>query len=739
MKRLITIIIISAFVIPCVMGMPRPCHAPCAYGQDEPIECDGDTVEYFEVEKKIVGQGDVIIKYKDLELKCDKVTIWADTYQVLAEGNVTFTQLDNSFKGEIIEYDFKNHTGKISDFAGKAEEWYVRGKNADRVSEEKFIVRKSYLTTCDHEIPHWKISAGRVEVYPGRMVNTYNSVAWINPLSMRGLDVPVMWLPYYCHPLDDDRPHVTLVPGKSSDWGYYLLTAWRYHLSPNQKGYVHLDYRERKDLAVGADYIYDTNMFGKGNLFGYYMNERDLSRGHFYDKWRDNKEDEPTTEKQKYLIRQRHQWQATPQTLITAELHKYEDKDILKDYFYRDYEKDEHPISYVLAAHSLPFGTMSLLTQKRVNRFDQMTEYLPEAKLNINNQRIGESRFYYKGDFKAVNMNEVYPRHTDDDPGEITDPRHANIFDSYNQLSYMTKVGFLSVTPYAGTKQTFLDREIDNSNSIISGSAYTGVDISTKFYKVFEAHGSPLGIELNRMRHVLTPTLGYLHVSKPTKDSSRMLSDGVSRSSVISLGIENKLQTKQGEDKEQVVDLAMLLINTTYDFDHTPGTQLGDFTGKLELRPYSWLTATSDAVVDPHARYHHQWLKQINNNIDFNIDNKFTFGMGHSYQAGANNIIAQARLDAIPGWRLSVYQDFDFLVTRNGEKKSNDLKEQEYVLTKDLHCWEMDIRYNVSRDDGEEIMLVFRLKAFPDIPFQFGRSYHKPKAGSQSGQEEDLY
>ena len=717
--------------MPGVIGTSRPYALQNAYAaDDEPIECDGDKVEYFETEKKVVGTGDVVIKYKDLTLTSDKVTVWTDSYAVLAEGNVTFAQGDNIFKGETMEYNFKDSTGSIVDFAGRAEEWYVKGKEALRVSEEKFVVRKSYLTTCDHEVPHWKISADRVEVYPNRMVNTYNAVAWLNPLGMKGLNLPIMWLPYYCHPLDDNKPQVTLVPGKSSDWGYYLLSAWRYNLTPNQKGNIYIDYREKKDLALGLDYIYDTNAIGKGSLFGYSPNERGIENNYLSHKWFDSGKDyqEFKAESQKYILRERHQWTPGPNTLVTAELHKYEDKNVIKDYFYDDYERDESPLSYALATHSMSFGSMSLLTQERVNSFDEMTEMLPEAKLNIYNQRIGESRFYYKGDFKAVNMNQVYPN----DVANARDSQHANIFDSYNQLSYQAKVGFLSVMPYAGTKQTLLSREIDKDQSIISGAAYTGVDISTKFYKVFDAQSLPFGIKLNKMRHVVTPTMGYLHVSRPTQDSSLMLSDGVSRSSVMTLGLENKLQTKIGEGGNQVVDLAMLLVNTTYDFNHTPGGQFGDITSKLELKPYAWLTATSNAVVDPHKRYHHQWLKQIDNNVSFNFDKLGSLGMGHSYQAGSNNIIAQAKLESVPGWKFSAYWDFDFLATRNGQKKVDDLRGQEYVITKDLHCWEMDIRYNVTRDQGEEVMVVFRLKAFPDIPFEFGRNYHKPKMGSQS-------
>ena len=732
-KKLLIAIIVLCLVLPG-MGIVYNLLKK-AYAADEPIECDGDQIEYFEKEQKVVGSGDVVVKYKDMTLTCDQVTIWTETKQAEAEGNVKIAQDKDFFYGDKITYNMEDDTGTFTDFEGYTDPWYAKGKIAERISEEEFIVRNSYITTCDHKVPHWKITASRVEVYPERMVNTYNALMWANPLSpLRGY-IPLMWLPYYCHPLDDNRPNVTLIPGKNNEWGMYLLSAWRYHLTPNQRGYFHLDYREKKGLAVGMDYIYDSTFIGKGNIFGYYMNERDLKRDHFYDKWYKPEEGDtaPTTELEKGLLRIRHQWEMTPQTLVTAELYKYKNKSFLKDYFYNEYEKDENPISYLLASHTLPFGTLSVLTKKRANRFDSMMELLPEAKMSINSGRIGKSDFYYTGNFSAANMNQVYARHTDEDPGTITDPQHANVYDSYNQLSYQTKVAFLSVTPYAGTKQTYLDREVSGDTSIICGSANTGVNVTTKFFKVFNAQGAPLGIEINKLRHVITPTLNYNHTSKPTQISSKMLSGGGSRSSTMGFGLENKLQTKTSKDGGGVVDLAMLLVNTNYNFAHTPGGQFGNYTAKLELKPYSWLTATSDATVNLHERQHHEWLQTINNNLSFDFGKKIgSLGIGHSYQAGANNIIAQLKLDFIPGWKISIYEDFDVLATRHGEKKKDDLKEQEYVITKDLHCWELDVRYNVSRDKGEEIMFIFRLKAFPDIPFEFGRNYHKPKVGSQS-------
>lgn len=752
MKRLfLTALILSFFVLvlPAVClkaGLGILKTAQATEGPKEPIVCNGDKVEYFKEEKKIVGSGNVVITYKDMTLTSDRVTVWTETKEAEAEGNVKLTQGENVYEGERVRYNFQKHTGKIIDAKVKTPPWYAKGKEAERVSEEKFIVRRGYVTTCGHERPHWKLSANKVLVYPQKMVTTYNAIAWLNPL-LTPWDIPIMWIPYYCHPLDDDRPHVTIIPGHSSAWGNYLLTAWRYNLTPDQKGYVHLDYRERKDFASGIDYIYDSDVFGEGNITTYYMDERDLNRKHTWDKWTKEYKDgdtppAPTKEQEKGLLRIRHKWQVAPNTLVTAEMHKYKDESLLKDYFFNEYEKDTRPESYVLATNTAGFCNLSLLAKKRMNRFDEVVERLPEAKLDINNLRLFDSRFYYKGDFSGASLNKVYPRHTDDDPGRITDPEHNNRYDSYNQLSYASKLAFLGVTPYMGIRQTYFDRGESGrefgDESHLRGIFYSGCDISTKFFKVFYTDASPFGMEINNLRHIITPTISYNYIHPATMTRGKVFEfdeiDFIDRKNTVTLGLENKLQTKRGEDRH-AADLAMLLVETDYDFKRNPGTQFSDYKAKLELMPFGWLTATSNVIVDPHSRYHHMWLKQADNDITISAGDKWSLGAGHRYTHGNNSMISQGMLNIMPGWRFSVYEDFDFLSPHPDGKKKNDLREQEYVITRDLHCWEMDIRYNVRRDEGEEVMVVFKLKSFPDVPFEFGRSYHRPKFGSQSWQE----
>ena len=54
-----------------------------------------------------------------------------------------------------------------------------------------------------------------------------------------------------------------------------------------------------------------------------------------------------------------------------------------------------------------------------------------------------------------------------------------------------------------------------------------------------------------------------------------------------------------------------------------------------------------------------------------------------------------------------------------------------HTLRRDLHDWVGEMVYRVDREFGEELYLTFTLKAYPEMPFELGDSYHQPKLGSQ--------
>ena len=119
----------------------------------------------------------------------------------------------------------------------------------------------------------------------------------------------------------------------------------------------------------------------------------------------------------------------------------------------------------------------------------------------------------------------------------------------------------------------------------------------------------------------------------------------------------------------------------------------------------------------------------VNTDLNFNFGADRSFGIGQRYGRKSSHEVVYSILYRInPKWKLSYYQRYEI---GNNPSLKTGLREQEYSVARDLHCWVMEMTYNVTRDKGESIWFVMRLKAFPEMEFNFDQSYHAPKPGSQ--------
>jgi hypothetical protein len=163
------------------------------------------------------------------------------------------------------------------------------------------------------------------------------------------------------------------------------------------------------------------------------------------------------------------------------------------------------------------------------------------------------------------------------------------------------------------------------------------------------------------------------------------------------------------------------------------GSNLSDILYDLKLVPYAWLRIDMDATykrsgVRSDPNYNHI----SNANYDVNIDfaKERSFGIGQRYQRkGSSEITTSLQWRLNPKWKFSLFQRHNFGHDPNIPK---GLREQEYTLSRDLHCWIMDITLNNKKNEGSAIWFIFRLKAFPEMEFGFNQSYSSPKSGSGS-------
>lgn len=676
-----------------------------------PIIINGDKVEYSTDSKEFTATGNVEVIYKKTRLTCEHLTGDMATKDVRAEGRARMDDESGVIEGEKIIYNMQTKTGTIISAKFRANPYFGKGRTVDRVSENEFIVYRNRMTTCGYDVPHWHIRSRKVDFFPDDKVKMKQNTFYAGK-------IPMFYLPQYNHSLKDPLVHVQVMPGKYKEWGRYLLTAWRYQLSDNVTGRAYFDYRAKLGIAEGFGMNYKSADFGKGDIKYYYTQER--SRWFL--------EGVPA-EFQRYFIRWRHQWSIAPSTYLTSEYFKIVDSkrmlhgsgyNLLREYFYREYEKDPLPLSYVTIHHGFDYGSLDFLIQKRINRWYSQAEMLPEIKYSLPSLQIAQSPLYFQNDSSYVNYN-----YKSSVPSESWNDTTYNSYSTTNKISLPSKIAFFSLTPFISGQQAVTDKNSTYGSTLVMNFS-TGSDLSTKFYRMFNIKTNYLGLDINGLRHVITPSTSYSfsHTSTMPTSEARIGGSASTAGSSATFELSNKLQTKRKNTKVDILDFR---VNNSYSFRSSSNKRGGrfsdDFLFYLDLIPYDWLTASMDAT------YNHpqDCFTSVNSDINFRFSEERTLSLGHRYQfKGGKELTFDIDWRLTPKWKLGVYERYQIASTSGYIK---GLREQEYFISRDLHCWTVEWNYNVTRDKGESFWLIFRLKAFPEMEFNYNQSYHGLKKG----------
>jgi hypothetical protein len=194
------------------------------------------------------------------------------------------------------------------------------------------------------------------------------------------------------------------------------------------------------------------------------------------------------------------------------------------------------------------------------------------------------------------------------------------------------------------------------------------------------------------------------------------------------------------------VDFVDFLVTADYVIDPKSGTnqnsilynpgsklesQLADIIFKLKVLPYSWMRLESDATFEhsDHTNVNYNRFSLASYNLILDLGKERTFSIGQRYERkGYNEVTAGFNWRINPKWKFGIYQRYNLKKTVNLDR---GFQEQEYTLTRDLHCWDLDITLNKKEDTGTTIFFTFRLKAFPENEFGFDQSMSEKKSGAQ--------
>lgn len=692
------------------------------------MEATADDVEFLREENKLIGRGNVLITQKDVRLLADQAEIFTDTKKAYAEGHVTVKRGNTSISGDKVFYDFRNHQGSFPKGRIVNPPLYVQGEQIEQVSKNQINVYGATVTTCPIPHTHYDMKAPRAVVYPGDKV-----VAW--NVTYRVLGFPVFWWPYMVFPLDQETGPFELQVGQSKDFGNYAFFGKTFPIIPPADGRevttkVHVNYYSHRGWAVGNQTWYHLNKIGDGMVKLFDIKDERAPDPFVF------KEDDAWREKERYRVTWKHRTDFDPYTNLILQYNGLSDPYLMNTFFETEYDDEPVPQTFAIFTRNAVNYGLVVDFEVQANNFDNVLQKLPEVRFTWNDTEIKNTGLYYDNETSYVNFNNVSHTETaDPEDGEgkrkiVTENRsHASRVDTFHEFSYPKRFfRFYDLTPRVNTRWTYYNHNASGEDNEVRNVSGLGGELATRFYRFFDIpKGKILGIKADRIRHWVKPTINYdaaRHVStKPGHLQQFDGIDGIDVSDVVKLGLENRLQTKSGGAR---IDIVSLNTYAYYEFNN-PNNDTRFTTGNVELilRPYSWLIGRTQIDIDlkQHRRTASDSDLVLNTKyLELKLNHRYVFTTKESlesdpYYVRETNVLTwDGTIRLNERWKMGGYVRW--------EVKRHSFREYEWRITRDLHDWEINFGQNIQHTDvnwlNHELFLEIQLKAFPGVMFGTG-------------------
>jgi LPS-assembly protein len=187
------------------------------------------------------ADGNVVVLYGGARLTADHVEYNDATSDVSASGHVHYDFENQHLEADDAHYNLNSKHGLFHHVRGTIKiirqpnpvilvsdnPLYFQAEEAERLSEDVYVIRKAWVTICDPEHPNWQFFAAHAHVQLNEKVALVNA-------NFRLLRVPLIWLPYATAPAGSNiRQTGFLLPdfGDSSLKGFIFGDA--FYWAPN--------------------------------------------------------------------------------------------------------------------------------------------------------------------------------------------------------------------------------------------------------------------------------------------------------------------------------------------------------------------------------------------------------------------------------------------------------------------------------------------------------------------------
>ncbi len=205
------------------------------YGPDANLITSGN-VEFLECDQEIYADNAIIGFNKDLSSVKSLVAIGNVRASQPSTGVVILTKdlsadlTNNTYSAGPTYFRMALQTPQTRMYNRKNFSGYMRGyANSFIKKKNNTLLSDGYITTGEPYDNDWRLTGDNIDI------DTKTNMAYVRDGYFEIKNIPVMYIPYYSHPLDDKRRSGFLFPSfiQNSNVGYGISIPYYFNLAPN--------------------------------------------------------------------------------------------------------------------------------------------------------------------------------------------------------------------------------------------------------------------------------------------------------------------------------------------------------------------------------------------------------------------------------------------------------------------------------------------------------------------------
>ena len=489
-----------------------------------------------------VVSGNVLIKYEDMVLRCDKAILNTALQDIEASGKCSFvkwkkTQLNiavdalaklekrsdvrisvTGITGDVfgkrqlsVQAEYISELIQCRRIVGNLKSGYFRfdglnlkttsivcrADSGERFPNGVLELRNGEVSSCAYlasDNAHYSIGASKIRLTPNksefygaghieRDFDEHIVTMWHGIAKIYGF--PVFYFPYVWKPRDENPGFFSFKWGKNSDWGYFFSGYKKFTFSeyPLSQVRIRADWYTLRGVGYGASGRFVTEN-SRTDFFAYGLYDIRPYESDDYDDYR------LKVPHARFNLRLSNLTHITPRLDFRGVAEYSSDRYFVRDFFNDRFTGDPEPATF--AALEQQFDHFTAAAYFRMRLMDSFTtvEKLPELLLLGQRQQILDTPFYYQGEMSAgyYRMKWIdFDKKLSGYQGSKLKDYDAFRFDTTHFLYLPLRTPYFVLTPRAGFRMTAYsqtsDRKVRESDllKMFSASSPTnmrGVDFT---------------------------------------------------------------------------------------------------------------------------------------------------------------------------------------------------------------------------------------------------------------------